>query len=145
MKRFIVAVLALVLLVAIAVSASAAANTASFVINVPTKELSDNELYKHHGRNYAQELAGDNTVYVKHEVTEIDANETNRIAAYRQDTQRTMGAHWHREDNRYYPCTANTIAYGKYFTAAGRGNSNYDFKYGLNSITLDGILDPDMD
>lgn len=144
MKKFIVAVLTLVMLLAISVSASAA-NTASFALNVPTQAISDDQLYNYHGGSYAQELAGDNTIYVKHEVTQIDADETNRIAAYRQDTQKTMGAHWHPADYCYYPCTSNAIAYRKYFTAAGRGNTNYASKYGLNTITLTGILDPDMD
>ncbi len=46
--------------------------------------------------------------------------ETNRIAAFRDLTQKTMGANWHRADHKLYQCMSNAIVDGGY-TVAGRG------------------------
>ena len=82
---------------------------------------------------------------MRHSVTQIDAGETNRIAAYDFTTKKTMGAHWHPSDRGQYPCTSNAIQHGHEYNAAGRGNTNYASKYGLNTITLTGTCYSDLD
>lgn len=147
MKKFIVAVLALVMLLAVAATASAGtANTAQFTIyNAPCEAISDSDLYKHFGTDSCVKHIEDNEVQMKHKVTQIDAGETNRMAAYDITDGMTMGAHWHPSDYRYYPITSNAIDADHEYTGAGRGNTNYASKYGLNKITITGILDPDQD
>ena len=73
------------------------------------------------------------------------AVETNRIAAYSDLTKKTMGANWHRADSGLYQCMSNAISSGSEYTVAGRGNTNYQSKYGLNSITLTGYFRADND
>jgi len=40
---------------------------------------------------------------------------------------------------------SNAISSGSEYTVAGRGNTNYQSKYGLNSITLTGYFRADND
>ena len=147
MKKFIVAVLALVMLLAVAAVASAA-ETASFKIyNAPCVAISDSDLYKYHGdaENPATKRGYDKSVYIKHKVSQITADETNRIAAYDCIDAMTMGAHWHPSDYALYPRTSNAIERLHTYTGAGRVNTNYESKYGLNTITIEGFIDPDYD
>lgn len=65
--------------------------------------------------------------------------------AYDFTTKKTMGAHWHPSDKGQYPCTSNAIQHGHKYNAAGRGNTNYASKYGLNTITLTGTCYSDLD
>lgn len=143
MKKFVCAVLALVMLLAIAASASASdmPDYAEFKINnVPCEAIDDTQLYNYHGDNYVGKDTTDHIVQIKHRVTQINADENNRIAAYRKDTGKTMGAGWKPADGAYYPINSNAIVSGFSYTAAGRGNTNYASKYGINRITITGTI-----
>lgn len=141
MKKFIVAVLALVMLLAVAVTANADTNYANFTIyNVPCVAIADTELYRYHGSGYVDKDTTDHIVQIKHYVEQCDADETNRIAAYRYDTGNTMGASWKPADNTYYPITSNAIKNGFRYTAAARGNTKYADDYELTNITISGRI-----
>ena len=140
MKKFVCAILAMVMLLSVAAVASAA--TAGFTIyNVPCEAIADNQLYQHHGEGYVRKDTANHIVQIKHYVRESSADETNRIAAYCRDTGKTMGAGWKPANNAYYPINSNAIVSYNYYTGAGRGNTNYASKYGLNSITISGFID----
>lgn len=141
MKKIIVAALAMVMLLAVAVSASAE----PFTMSVPCVAIDDAQLYQYHYSVYETERAGDNKIYVSHKVTQTSAVETNRIAAYRKETAKTMGANWHRADEGLYQCMSGAIVNGGSYTVAGRGNTNYTSKYGLGSVTLTGYFRSDRD
>lgn len=140
MKKFIIAVLALVMLLSVAAIASAAEK--SFTIyNVPCEALADNELYKHHGDDYI--VKGNDTdhlVQIKHRVSQSSADMNNRIAAYCSNTRKTMAAGWKPANGQYYPHTTNAIEGGKSYTGAGRGNTDYATDYDLTSITITGSI-----
>lgn len=51
-----------------------------------------------------------------------------------------MGASWKPADGAYYPINSNAIISGRNYTAAGRGNTNYASKYGINRITITGTI-----
>ena len=140
MKKFIVAVLALVALLSIAVVASA--DYTEFTIrNVPCEAIADTELYNYHGNYSVPKTYNNHMVQIKHRVTQIDADETNRIAAYNCSTGRTMGASWKPADFAYYPINSNAIVTGVEYTAAARGNTNYATDYDLSTITIYGFID----
>ena len=140
MKKFVVAILAVVMLVAVCVTASADITVTNFSLTVPTQAIADDQLYNYHSNSYVWEEVGDHTIHVKHKVTQIDADETNRIAVYCQEYGTTMGARWHSADYIYYPVMSNAIEEYKHFSVAARGNTNYATKYSLNSITLTGFI-----
>lgn len=140
MKKFVVAILALVMLIAVSVTASADITVTDFSLTVPTQAIADDQLYNYRSNSYVWEEVGDNTIHVKHEVTQIDADETNRIAVYCQETNKTMGARWHSADYTYYPVMSNAITKHLHYSVAARGNTNYATKYSLNSITLEGFI-----
>lgn len=141
MKKFLVAVLALVMMLAIAVTASADETYVYFEIdNAPCEAIADNQLYRYKGDDKIQKLGSDHTVQVKHRVVQNNADETNRIAACDWYSNVTMGAHWHPSDYCYYPITSNAITGGNYYTAAARGNTNYSTNYGLNTIDIQGCI-----
>ena len=141
MKKILIAVLTLTMLLTVSVGAMAE----TFTLSVPCQAIADNQLYKYHATAFAYKGNSINTIYVSHRVTQTSAVETNRIAAYRQDTNKTMGANWHRADSGLYQCMSNAIAQYKYYTVAGRGNTNYTSKYGLNNITMTGYFLTDND
>ena len=141
MKKILIAVLTLTMLLTVSVGAMAE----TFTLSVPCQAIADNQLYKYYATAFAYKGNSINTIYVSHRVTQTSAVETNRIAAYRQDTNKTMGANWHRADSGLYQCMSNAIAQYKYYTVAGRGNTNYTSKYGLNNITLTGYFLTDND
>lgn len=139
MKKFIVAILTLVMLLSIAAVVSAEAK--SFTIyNVPCEAIADSELYRYHGDQFVNKYDTDGKLRVKHYVEQSDADETNRIAAYREDTRKTMGASWKPADYTYYFITSNAIVNGFNYTAAARGNTNYATNYGLTAITIKGVI-----
>ena len=142
MRKFIIAVLALVMLLAVAVSAGAENTIAKeFTINnVPCEKINDSELYRYRGQAFVAKTNGNNAIKITHYVMQIDADETNRIAAYRQDTGKTMGASWKPADNTYYLTTSNAIVSGQNYTAAARGNTNYASQYDLTTITIKGVV-----
>lgn len=145
MKKFIVAVLALIMLLAVAATASATiAYEIDFEFSTPCQAIADNQLYNYHGDLGAIKNTDSNTVHVRHTVVQSDADETNRIAAYEFNDRKTMGANWHPSDGIKYQCMSNAITEGLY-TAAGRGNTNYASKYGLNNITLVGRVFPNYE
>lgn len=119
MRKFIIAVLVLVMLLAVAVSAGAENTVAKeFTINnVPCEKINDSELYRYRGQAFVAKTNGNNAIKIKHYVMQIDADETNRIAAYRQDTGKTMGASWKPADNTYYLTTSNAIVSGQNFAS----------------------------
>ena len=88
MKKVLIAVLTLTMLLTAAVGAMAE----TFTLSVPCQAIADNQLYKYHATAFAYKGNSINTIYVSHRVTQTSAVETNRIAAYRQDTNKTMGA-----------------------------------------------------
>lgn len=140
MKKLVCAILLLVMVLSIAVVASA--ERALFTIyNVPCEAISDAQLYQHHGDGYVRKDSSNHIVQIKHTVAQSSANETNRIAAYRKDTGKSMGASWKPADSAYYPINSNAIVGGFEYTAAGRGNTNYATKYGITSITITGTID----
>lgn len=141
MKKYVVAILTLIMLVAVSVTASADITATTFRLTVPTQAIADDQLYNYHSDSYVWEEVGDHTVHVRHEVTQIDADETNRIAAYCLESGMTMGAKWHSANYRFYPITSNAIEEHDHFSVAARGNTNYATKYSLNSITLVGSID----
>lgn len=144
MKKCIVFLMTLAILIAATVSVSA--ETVSFTFSTPCQAIADNQLYNYHGTNGGAKKNGySNIVYMRHKVVEITADETNRIAAYNVGTKKTMGVNWHPSDYGQYPCTSNAIKHGDSYTAAGRGNTNYASKYGLNTITITGICYSDLD
>lgn len=144
MKKSIIAILALVLMLAIA--AGACAESVSFRFSTPCQAIADSQLYNYHDDgDGALKRGSSNMVHVRHTVVQNDADETNRIAAYKVIEGKTMGANWHPSDNGQYPCTSNAIVSGKRYTVAGRGNTNYASKYGLNTITLTGTCYSDLD
>ena len=98
MKKVLIAVLTLTMLLTAAVGAMAE----TFTLSVPCQAIADNQLYKYHATAFAYKGNSINTIYVSHRVTQTSAVETNRIAAYRQDTNKTMGANWHRADSGLY-------------------------------------------
>lgn len=136
MKKFVFGVLVMAMMLMMATSALAT----SFTLNVPCEAIADDQLYRYHYDRYEVEQNGDSKIYVSHRVTQIDAVETNRIAAFCQQTQKTMGANWHRADSGKYQCMSNAIINNNSYTVAGRGNTNYLSKYGLSSITLSGYF-----
>ena len=141
MKKVLIAVLTLTMLLTAAVGAMAE----TFTLSVPCQAIADSQLYNHHATAFAYKRNSINTIYVSHHVTQTSAVETNRIAAYRKYTAKTMGANWHRADSGLYQCMSNAIVQYKYYTVAGRGNTNYASKYGLNNITLTGYFLTDND
>lgn len=144
MKKSIIAILALVLMLAIA--AGACAEVVSFHFSTPCQAIADNQLYNYHDLgNGAYKNGPSNMIHVRHTVVQSDADETNRIAAYKVDGAKTMGANWHPSDYGQYPCTSNAIVSKTRYTVAGRGNTNYASKYGLNTITLTGNCYSDLD
>ena len=143
MKKFICGILATAMMFALA--ANVCAEQVSFTFNAPCQGIADTQLYNYHGTGTAKKNGYSNIVYMRHSVTQIDAGETNRIAAYDFTTKKTMGAHWHPSDRGQYPCTSNAIQHGHEYNAAGRGNTNYASKYGLNTITLTGTCYSDVD
>ena len=60
MKKFIVAVMALVMLLSVTAIASAANDTAKqfTIYNVPCKAINDDQIYQHHGDYYVVEQSG---------------------------------------------------------------------------------------
>lgn len=140
MKKVLIAVLTLTMLVSVASAASAAIG---FTLHTPCESIPDSQLYKHVSPQTIYKYSGGNKFYVKHHVEETSAVETNRIAAYRVDTKKTMGANWHRADSREYQCMSNALVISQYYKVAGRGNTNYASKYGLNDITLSGSFRAD--
>ena len=140
MKKLIAIILVATTLLSIASIASAAV---SFTLRTPCEALADNQLYQHHSEQKVWKYSGGNKLYVKHRIQETSAVETNRIAAYRHDTGKTMGANWHRSDNGEYQCMSNALVISQYYSVAGRGNTNYASKYGLNNITLYGSMRAD--
>ena len=138
MKKFVCAVLAMVMMLALAVSACA--QSADFSFNAPCKAIDDSQLYLYHGYDYVDKETDNHTLQVKYHVVQSSADETNRIAAYSGTTYKTMGAHWIPANSQKYPITSNAIINGNKYTAAGRGNTNYASKYGLNNITITGII-----
>ena len=110
MKKVLIAVLTLTMLLTAAVGAMAE----TFTLSVPCQAIADNQLYKYHATAFAYKGNSINTIYVSHRVTQTSAVETNRIAAYRQDTNKTMGANWHRAESGLYQCMSNAIAQYKY-------------------------------
>lgn len=145
MKKFIVAILALVMLLSVTAIASAANDTAKqfTIYNVPCVAIDDAQIYQHHGADYVAEQSGNNRVKIKHEVSQSSAEMNNRIAVYRQDTNKTMGTGWKPADGTYYYHTSNSIINGKSYTGAGRGNTDYATDYGLTSITIVGVIHAD--
>lgn len=141
MKKIMAAVFAMVMMLSIATGVMAE----SFSLRVPCQALADDQLYRYHYTRYLEKLSTSNTIQVAHRVSETSAVETNRIAAYRYETQKTMGANWHRADYGRYQCMSNAIVQGGTYTVAGRGNTNYTSKYGLNNITLTGYFLTDLD
>ncbi|MGM9600148.1 MAG: hypothetical protein ACI3W5_01005 [Faecousia sp.] len=147
MKKFIGVVLTLIMIFAMTAIASAN-NIASYVIyNMPCEKISDSQIYQYRADEdtYVEKEYDNNVVQISHYVTQIDADETNRIAAYDGTTNKTMGANWHPADNHEYPCTSNAISAWHFYTASGRGNTNYETKYGLNSITIRGHVNSNDD
>ena len=142
MKKVLIAVLTLTMLLAIAVSTTAESHSYK-IYNMPCEGIADNMLYKYHGdeADSVYKLGSNHTVQISHTVAQISADETNRIAAYNLSTKKTMGANWHKANGSLYPCTSNAITGLKRYTAAGRGNTNYASKYGLNKITISGSID----
>ena len=140
MKKILIAVLALSMML---VASGALAQT--FTLRVPCEAIADTQLYQYHYDKYMQKLGNSHTIQVAHQVSETSAVETNRIAAFRDLTQKTMGANWHRADHKLYQCMSNAIVDGGNYTVAGRGNTNYSSKYGLNRITLDGYFLANID
>ena len=142
MKKVLIAVLTLTMLLAIAVSATAERNSYK-IYNMPCEAIADNMLYKYHGdtNGGVDKTFNNHTVQISHTVAQVSADETNRIAAYCFNTGKTMGVNWHKANGTLYPCTSNAISTGKSYTAAGRGNTNYASKYGLNKITISGSID----
>ena len=139
MKKLVFIVMAVVLMV----SLSATVMAESFTLPVPCATIKDDQLYNYHVKNYV--LKQDDTyniVWVRHRVSQTDAIETNRIAAYCEETGNTCGANWHRPDYGKYQCMSNAIFEGYHYSVAGRGNINYATKYSLNNITLVGTFDP---
>lgn len=100
MKKFIVAVMALVMLLSVTAIASAANDTAKqfTIYNVPCKAINDDQIYQHHGDYYVVEQSGNHRVKIKHEVSQSSAVMNNRIAVYRKDTRKTMGTGWKPAD-----------------------------------------------
>ena len=145
MKKFIVAILALVMLLSVTAIASAANDTAKqfTIYNVPCVAIDDAEIYQHHGEDYVAEQSRNNRVKIKHEVSQSSAEMNNRIAVYREDTKKTMGTGWKPADGTYYYHTSNAIENGEFYTGAGRGNTDYATDYGLTSITIVGVIHAD--
>lgn len=139
MKKFIIAVLALVMLLSVAAIASAAEENFT-IYNVPCKELADSELYKHHGEGYIVKGPTGNQVEIRHRVSQVSADINNRIAAYCKNTGKTMGAGWKPANGSYYPHTSNAIVNKNSYTGAGRGNTEYTNQYGLTSLTITGSI-----
>ena len=142
MKKLIAIILVATTLLSIASIASAAV---SFTLRTPCEALADNQLYKYCASVFEYKGGSDHKIFVSHHVTQTSAVETNRIAAYSDLTKKTMGANWHRADSGLYQCMSNAISSGSEYTVAGRGNTNYQSKYGLNSITLTGYFRADND
>lgn len=145
MKKFIVAVMALVMLLSVTAIASAANDTAKqfTIYNVPCEAISDDQIYQHHGEDYVAEQGGNHRVKIKHEVSQSSAEMNNRIAVYSDKTKRTMGTGWKPADGTYYYHTSNAIVNGNLYTGAGRGNTDYATDYGLTSITIVGVIHAD--
>lgn len=145
MKKFIVAVMALVMLLSVTAIAIAANDTAKqfTIYNVPCKDIKDDQIYQHHGDYYVVEQSGNHRVKIKHEVSQSSAVMNNRIAVYRKDTRKTMGTGWKPADGTYYYHTSNAIENGRSYTGAGRGNTDYATDYGLTSITIVGVIHAD--
>lgn len=145
MKKLTVVMFIIAMMVTVA--SIACADVGFTVYNAPCEAIADSDLYKHVSDQEVYKFSsGDNRFFVKHRVTEItddDIVETNRIAAYRQDTRKTMGANWHPADYGEYQCQSNLIAIGHSYSVAARGNTNYETKYGLNTITLSGRMRAD--
>lgn len=140
MKKLLCAMLVLVFVLSISAVALADSAWHDFTLRVPCEQIADDQLYKYHTDDQYYKSSDDSKIYVKHTVRENSADETNRIAAYRRDTAKTMGANWHKANNRSGQCMSNAIDVYKYYGVAGRGNTNYASKYGLNNITLDGSM-----
>ena len=145
MKKFIVAILALVMLLSVTAIASAANDTAKqfTIYNVPCVAIDDAEIYQHHGEDYIVEQSNNNRVKIKHEVSQSSAEMNNRIAVYCSNTKKTMATGWKPADGTYYYHTSNAIENNKYYTGAGRGNTDYATDYGLTSITIVGVIHAD--
>ena len=141
MKKVLIAVLTLTMLLAVTANAMAV----TFTLPVPCEAIADNQLYKYCASVFEYKGCSDHKIFVSHHVTQTSAVETNRIAAYSDLTKKTMGANWHRADSGLYQCMSNAISSGSEYTVAGRGNTNYQSKYGLNSITLTGYFRADND
>lgn len=139
MKKFIIAILALVMLLSITAIASAAESTFA-IYGVPCEALADNELYQHHGDGYIDKGLDDNQVQIKHRVSQSSVDMNNRIAAYCKQTRKTMAAGWKPANGSYYPHTSNAIDNNKSYTGAGRGNTDYATDYDLTSITITGSI-----
>ena len=137
MKKVLIAVLTLTMLLAVTANAMAV----TFTLPVPCEAIADNQLYKYCASVFEYKGGSDHKIFVSHHVTQTSAVETNRIAAYSDLTKKTMGANWHKANGSLYPCTSNAITGLKRYTAAGRGNTNYASKYGLNKITISGSID----
>ncbi len=140
MKKFIVAILALVMLLSVTAIASAAESTFA-IYGVPCQALADDELYQHHGEDYI--VKGNDTdrqVQIKHRVTQSSADMNNRIAVYCKETRKTMAAGWKPANGSYYPHSSNAIRSNKSYTGAGRGNTDYVTDYDLTSITITGSI-----
>ena len=140
MKKVIFAVLTIVMLLSVTSIASAAV---SFTLYTPCEAISDAELYLHVSPQKIWKYSGGNLFFVKHRIQETSAIETNRIAAYRHDTGKTMGANWHRPDNGEYQCMSNALVISQYYSVAGRGNTNYATKYGIDHISMYRTMRPD--
>ncbi len=140
MKKMFIFMLVAVMMLSVANVASAAV---SFTLNTPCEAIADTELYNHVSPQKIWKYSGGNLFYVKHRVEETDAQETNRIAAYSHGTGRTMGANWHRPDNREYQCMSNALVISQYYSVAGRGNTDYATDYGLDRISLYGSMRAD--
>ena len=145
MKKFIVAVLTLVMLLSVTAIASAANDIAKqfTIYNVPCEAISDDQIYQHHGEDYVAEQGGNHRVKIKHEVSQSSAEMNNRIAVYCSNTKKTMATGWKPADGTYYYHTSNAIENNKYYTGAGRGNTDYATDYGLTSITIVGVIHAD--
>ena len=141
MKKVIFAALVMIMMLAMATSAMAV----TFSLSVPCVAIDDSQLYQYHYTQYDVERGGDNKIFVSHHVTQTSNVETNRIAAYRRETQMTMGANWHRADNGLYQCMSAAIVNDDHYTVAGRGNTNYTSKYGLDSVTMSGFFRAALD
>lgn len=140
MKKFVCALLAMVMLLSLAATASAVSD-GFMIYGVPCQAIADDQIYRYHGEKYVLKESNNHIVQIKHYVTQTSAVENNRMAAYRQDNGKSMGAGWKPADNAYYPINSNAIVKGYRYTGAARGNTNYTSKYGLNSITISGRIE----